>query len=153
MNGKIARKALETRLRSVRRLAPSLAPPGGGWIKAIRTALGMSGRQFAARLGVSAPTANGIERSEREGTVTLATLRRAAAALDCTVVYTLIPNSDLETIVQRRARMLARERLGRISNSMALENQEVPGAVLEREVARLAEEILAKQPLALWAHS
>jgi predicted DNA-binding mobile mystery protein A len=137
----------------MRKLAPTLAPPKGGWIRAVRTALGMSGRQFAARLGVSPPTANGIERGESESTVTLATLHRAAAALDCTLVYALIPNSDLEVMVQQRARSLARERLSRVSNTMALENQEVPGAVSEREVTQLAEEILARQPLALWAHS
>lgn len=153
MNRKIARQGLETRLRTIRKLAPSLAPPRGGWIKAVRTALGMSGRQFATRLGVSPPTANGIERSESESTVTLATLHRAAAALDCTLVYALIPNSDLETTVQLRARIVARERLRRVSNTMALESQEVPGAVSEREVTQLAEEILARQPLALWAHS
>jgi predicted DNA-binding mobile mystery protein A len=153
MNRKIARQALETRLRAIRRVAPSLTPPSGGWLKAVRTALGMSGRQFAARLEVSPPTANGIEKSESRGTATLDTLRRAAAALDCTLVYALVPNGDLETIVQQRARSLARERLRRVSNTMALENQEVPGASSEREVARLAEEILTSEPLALWARS
>src|SRR5487761_199273 len=69
------------------------AAPTRGWIKAIREALGMSSEQLAKRLGVKQPTVAAIERSETRGTIELATLRRAAEALDCTLVYALA--SDL----------------------------------------------------------
>ena len=36
--------------------------PAKGWLRAIREALGMSGRQFARRLGVSAPWITALEK-------------------------------------------------------------------------------------------
>ncbi len=88
-----------------------LAPPIRGWIKAIREALGMTSAQFAARLGVKQPSVVAIEQSEARGTIQLDTLRRAATALDCTLVYALVPRTHLEAIVRDRARELARKHL------------------------------------------
>ena len=53
--------------------------PRDGWVAAIREALGMTGRQFAARLGVSPSGVTHLEARERNDTITLAALRRAAA--------------------------------------------------------------------------
>jgi predicted DNA-binding mobile mystery protein A len=67
-----------------------LQPPRG-WIRAIREALGMSGAQLAARLGVTPPRVTVLERDEVAGAVSLKTLRQAAEALDCVLVYALVP--------------------------------------------------------------
>jgi hypothetical protein len=40
--------------------------------------------------------------------------------------------------------------MARVHNTMALENQEGPASSLERQVARLADEILDKEPRAIW---
>ena len=98
-------------------------PPPKGWIRAIRDALGMSGAQLGRRIGVKAQSIADIEKSEASGTVQLNTLRRVAEALDCVVVYALIPKSSLEDMVQRRARELARSELIRIAHTMDLEAQ------------------------------
>ena len=73
------------------------APPVRGWIKAIRDALGMSMEQLAERLKIKQPSLATLEKSEAKGTIELATLRRVAEALDCTLVYALVPNKPLET--------------------------------------------------------
>ena len=99
--------------------------PVRGWIKAIREALGMSTAQLAKRLRVKQPSVVAIEQSEAKGTIELATLRRVAEALDCTLVYALIPNHPLEAIVRDRARMFARRRREPIEHSMLLEDQQV----------------------------
>src|ERR1019366_2045094 len=99
--------------------------PVRGWIKAIRHALGMSTAQLAKRLGIKQPSVVAIEQSEAKGTIELATLRRVAEALDCTLVYALIPNQPLEATVRDRARMFARRRREPIEHSMLLENQNV----------------------------
>ena len=99
--------------------------PVRGWIKAIRQALGMSTAQLAKRLGIKQPSVVAIEQSEAKGTIELATLRRVAEALDCTLVYALIPNQPLEAIVRDRARMFARRRREPIEHSMLLEDQNV----------------------------
>ena len=104
------------------------AKPHAGWVKAIRTALGMSQRDLAARLGISDVAVHKLERSEQDGRISLAKLSEVAAAMDCTVVYTLAPNSSLEDTVQRQARRVAAVRLGYVADTMSLEDQTVaPG--------------------------
>jgi len=150
MDREIARESLDSRLLKIRRLAPTMTPPKSGWIRALRLAMGMSGKQFAARLGVTQPTAHEFEKNEARGAASLDTLRRAASALNCTFVYAIVPNEKLETMVGERALKIARERMARVHDTMALENQEGPASSLERQIARLAEEILVKEPLAIW---
>src|ERR1700685_1484374 len=84
--------------------AARFKPPVRGWIKAIREALGMSSVQLAKRLGMKQPSLTEIEQSELQGTLQLTTLRRVAAAMDCTLVYALVPNKSLETTVREQAR-------------------------------------------------
>jgi predicted DNA-binding mobile mystery protein A len=54
--------------------------PVKGWLRAVREALGMSGRQFAKHLRVSAPRITKLEKSEMSGSVTLNSMRQAADA-------------------------------------------------------------------------
>src|ERR1017187_8364380 len=94
--------------------ATRFAPP-------IRGALDMSTAQLAKRLRVKQPSVIALEQSEAKGTIEMATLRRVAPALDCTLVYALVPNKPLETIVRDRARTFARRRLEPVEHSMLLE--------------------------------
>lgn len=112
--------------------AHSYTPPAQGWIRAVREALGMTAEQLAKRLKVTQPTVAGLERSEQRGSIELATLRRVAAALDCQVVYALVPNQPLEKTVRERARAFAKRRLEPIEHSMMLEDQAVPADADER---------------------
>jgi len=102
-----------------------LKSPPRGWIKAIREALGMTTKQLAARLRVKQPSVVALEQSEMRGTIEIATLKRVAEALDCTLVYALIPNQPLENTVRERARAFLRRRREPIEHSMLLENQVV----------------------------
>lgn len=99
--------------------------PRSGWVKAIRGALGMSQAELAQRLGVTGAAVAQIERAEPSGGVTLAKLGEVAAALDCTFVYALVPNSSLEETVRREALRIASARLGYVADTMALEDQNV----------------------------
>src|SRR5271155_774664 len=105
-----SRSHLDDRFRDIGP-ASRFAVPIRGWISAIRTGLGMSSAQLARRLGIKQPSVIALEQSEAKGTIELATLRRVAAALDCTLVYALVPNRPLESIVRDRARGLMRRRL------------------------------------------
>ncbi len=129
---------LDETLAPVRDAIPS--PPPGGWVNAVRRALGMSERDLAARLGVSQPSVHAMEASEAAGGVRLDTLRRAADALDCDLVYALVPRSSLEATVTGQARRIAREELSRVETTMSLEAQDVRAS--EDDVARRAREIL-----------
>src|ERR1700689_1270651 len=90
-----ARERLDERFREIGPVS-RFAQPVHGWIKAIRRALGISEPQLAKRLNVTQPSIAALEQSEEKGTIELATLRRAAEALDCRLVYALVPNRTLE---------------------------------------------------------
>ena len=70
----------------------------------------MSTAQLAKRLGVRQPSIVDLERSEEKGSIELATLRRVAEALDCSLVYAFVPNQPLEMTIRARARALLRRR-------------------------------------------
>lgn len=144
-----ARKNLDKRLNSIRN-ADLFARPARGWVKALREALGMTTAQLAKRLGVAQPSAVGLEQAEASKAITLKTLERAAHALDCTLVYALVPRKPLESVVQERARQAARKRLHTISHSMALENQRVLEDDERAQLERLAQKLIDGPGSALW---
>jgi len=73
----------------------------------MRDALGMSSYQLARRMGFSPTRVRQFEAEEVGGSIRLGTLRRAAEAMNCTLVYALSPNEPLEDIVLRQAYLKA----------------------------------------------
>lgn len=124
--------------------------PPRGWIRAIRDALGMTTRQLAARLRVSQPTLVALEKGEVLETISLKTLRRAAAALDCSLVYALVPNQPLEDMVRARAQALAEAQRAHTDQTMRLENQSLREPERTAELHRLTEEYLRIGGSRLW---
>jgi predicted DNA-binding mobile mystery protein A len=141
-----SRRQLDRRFRTLGS-ARRYATPVRGWIKAIREALGMSTAQLAQRLRIKQPSLVQLEQSEAKGTIELRTLRRVAEALDCTVVYALIPNKPLETMVRNRARAFARKRREYVEHSMLLEDQKVAPRNLEAQIDEIIRE---KNPRLFW---
>ena len=140
-----ARLAAQSRLQLDERFkalgtAAQFTTPVRGWIKAIREALGMTTAQLATRLRVKQPSIVAIEQSEAKGSIQLATLRRVAEALDCTLVYALVPNKSLETTLRDRAMLFARRRRGPIEHSMLLEDQRVTTTDRERHLNEIIQE-------------
>jgi len=144
----MARQTVRSRRLEVSRMddyfrrlnAPDVAirsAPAGGWVRAIRSALGMSVSQLAKRLGVSRAAAYALESREVKTNITLAQLHKAAAALDCELVYTLVPNESLEQIIHDRARAKAEEELRATNASMGLEAEGVSADAF-REAVTLA---------------
>jgi len=136
---KSPRIAAKSRARLDERLArlqpvERYRPPARGWIRAIREALGMNAAQLARRMGVSQPSIVGLEQSEEKETIQLATLRRAAEALDCTLVYVLVPNRPLEVTVRERARALLLRRRQPVEHTMLLEDQQVNDSITDAQV-------------------
>ncbi len=141
-----ARAQLDERFRDLG-ASKRYAPPVRGWIKAIREALGMSTAQLAGRLKIKQPSLISLEQSEAKGTIELATLRRVAEALDCTLVYALVPNKPLETTVRELARAFTRKRQAHVEHSMLLEHQKVKGKDAD---ARLDEIVRETNPRLFW---
>lgn len=144
-----ARRALDNRLNSVRD-PEFVARPPRGWIRAIREALGMTTSQLAERLGVVQSRVPALEQSEAKKTVTLASLEKAAHALDCRLVYALVPRKPLEELVKDRARIKAKQRLASTRHSMALEAQSVAETDEIEQLKRLTRQLIEKSGSELW---
>ena len=126
--------------------------PARGWLRAIREALGMSGRQFAQRLGVSPPWVTSLEKKELSDSVTIKTMRQAAEALDCVFVYALLPRDSLADIVHRRAEILAGKRLARVSHTMLLEDQQLSSIGKKKALEFEIDTLIRTMPKELWGN-
>jgi predicted DNA-binding mobile mystery protein A len=132
-----ARARLDNRLERYRALAHE-PRPHRGWIRAIRDALGMTRSEMAARMGVGAQSIPDIERSEERDTIKLETLRRAADALDCDVIYLLVPRQGLVEAVRAQARRKAAQVLGPVAHHSRLEDQMVSSKEASAQLDELA---------------
>ncbi len=125
-------------------------PPRGGWVRAIREALGMSQRQLAERMEISKTTVNSAERNEARGTIQLDSLAALADGLDCELVYALVPRRSLEATLASRAKESARRLVNRVSSSMELEEQGVRDEEKQRQIEDLAAELLRERARSFW---
>src|ERR1700716_534540 len=115
------------RLRQLdRAIEPFLAAknsprPQKGWIRAIREATGIPVRQISQHLNKSLPLVNYLEKSEADYRITLGSLRDAADALGCQLVYALVPkNGSIQELADERSRTEAAENVRAVEHSMAL---------------------------------
>src|SRR5580700_961977 len=126
-----------------------LARPPRGWVRAIREALGMSAATLSERLGTTAGAVTRLEQSEAADRIRLDTLRRAADALGCDLVYLLVPRRPLTAVVRDRARELAHHQIAATEQTMRLEGQ-ATGKESEME-ERLTEQLVERGRL--WSRS
>jgi predicted DNA-binding mobile mystery protein A len=108
------------------------ARPSHGWLRAVREGLGLSLQEVAYKLGhVDKRRILEFEEGEANDRITLRSLRRVANAMDCELVYAIVPKSGtLTELAEARARNQATEDVLDVENTMALENQ-APGNVEE----------------------
>jgi predicted DNA-binding mobile mystery protein A len=121
--------------------ARKVSRPSKGWIRDIRQALGVSSGELARRLGTSRQLPLQLEKGEAEDRITLKSLRAVANALDCDLIYALVPRAaSMEELIENRVRAEARQRVLGVEHSMALENQAVGNLdeAVEAEARRVA---------------
>ena len=97
--------------------------PKKGWIAEIRTLLMMTTSQLARRVGVAQSVISNFEKSERENTITLQSLKKVADALECELHYFLLPKKGLEHELYERAEKLYQQNEKRLEHHMRLEGQ------------------------------
>ncbi|CAA9323819.1 MAG: hypothetical protein AVDCRST_MAG89-1779 [uncultured Gemmatimonadetes bacterium] len=104
-------------------------------------------------MGISQAGVSKLERREADGSVTLNSLRTAADALECDVVYALVPRAgSLTAVMEKRAREIATAAVGRVSHTMRLEDQATSAAAVQAQIEELARDLL-DTPRALWAEN
>jgi predicted DNA-binding mobile mystery protein A len=124
--------------------------PGKGWIRAIRETLGLTGEQLARQLGTNKQRISRIEQDEIQGKLTLNTLRSVAEALDCSLVYGLVPKQSLDQTIKQRAVQLAQKQITRSSQMMRVGTREI-GALEKSQILHdLVNDIMEEMPKSLW---
>ncbi len=122
---KIIREQLDKTLKQFVHLAAANRPIKG-WIRAIRTALGMNMQQLADRIGVHKSRIPRIEQDEVAGNLTIKTLQKAAEGLDCVFLYGFVPRESLENTVHQQAYLKATKDFNKLMHTMDLEAQSIP---------------------------
>ncbi len=126
------------------------SPLHEGWLKTVRKALGMSGSQLANRLGVTKGRVSQAESAELSGSATLKSMQSIAQAMNCRFVYAIIPEKEIESVIEDRAVLKAKEQIKAASTQMALEAHSSSDEQLAFEVDRITSEIIEKMPSDLW---
>jgi predicted DNA-binding mobile mystery protein A len=127
--------------------------PLDGWLKAVRGALGLTAAQLAQRMKIQTSGLLQLERREVLKSVTLASLDKAARAMNCRLVWTIVPekpNDSLNAIVEKRARRIARKLTQSVDQSMKLESQELPAEVSNQQADNLTIDLLRNGDPRIW---
>lgn len=135
--------------RAVHKLDKLELPPEG-WVRTVRTALGMTGTQLANRLGVSKARAYRIEKDEVDGNVTLKTMQATAEAMGCRFIYAIVPETDVEAYVHEEAFNRAVYDVAQAYKHMAFEDQKISKNELRDEVLRIVSQIEQKDISSVW---
>lgn len=131
--------------------AAQVTPPPTGWLKAVRVSLGMSLQQLADKLSITKQSVQEIEKREKEGNITLKTLKDTASALDMQLVYGLVPkDGTLDDLIERKAKELAIRIVSRTSNTMKLEDQENSKQRIKKAIEERTTIIKNEMPKMLW---
>ena len=139
---KLAMKQIERRLKNLRGFAKE-ADIRTGWIGYIRRAMCMTLGTLAGAAKLSQATVQQIEKRETAGKVTLATMRRIAAAMDCEFVCAIVPKRGLNDFLKEKAAIKAARIVREADVHMTLEDQRVSENIKGR-IERIAGELLAK---------
>jgi predicted DNA-binding mobile mystery protein A len=145
----LVRMQLDKQLNNIK-FVLGFPSPLCGWIKTIRNALDMTSRQFAKRMGVTQARASAIENGEIEDSLTLKTIKEAAAALNCRFVYFILPEKKLEETVKEQTMKFVKKNIESVAHSMSLENQGVPTAETDDFIKIQTEEIMQKNSNKIW---
>jgi transcriptional regulator with XRE-family HTH domain len=73
------------------RMARGEARKVGSWIRQTRKMLGVMELELSRRMGCQARAVYRMEQAEMDGTLTLRSLKKAAATMECEVVYAFVP--------------------------------------------------------------
>ena len=138
-------------------LLKRIEQPKQGWIKTVRIALSMSGAVLSQRLGGHRSIASYLERAEMDDSITLKKLKQAAEAMNCELVYAIVPKAtaeqpvvDVSALLAKQAERKARSIVQRAGVQMALEAQALGTSAQEKEVERLKNKLLHDMPRDFW---
>ncbi|TXE07910.1 mobile mystery protein A [Gelidibacter salicanalis] len=141
---------LDRKLKGFRE-AVQVTQPTIGWLKTVRVSIGMSLQQVADKLAITKQSVQEIEIREKEGSITLNSLKETANALDMQLVYGLVPkDGTVDDLIERKAKELALRIVSRTSNTMKLEDQENSKERIQKAIEERKAIIKNEMPKSLW---
>ena len=93
--GEIILGDLERKIQPLNAARPAAGMPARGWLRAVRDAIGLTQREVAEKAGVKRQSYAQFETAEERGSISVASLRRAAGAMDCELVYFIVPRESV----------------------------------------------------------
>ena len=122
--------------------------PDNGWVNAIRVSIKMSLRQLGERLHITPQGVRDLEKREKEGAITINTLKEVGRVLDMDLVYGFISrHNSLEEMIEERAREIAEEV---VLKAIKLDNQKNSENDVKKAIQQKTHEISSKMPSNLW---
>ena len=146
----VVTKQYRENINRARAQVNGLSVPSEGWIRTVRKALNMSGAQLGRLMGITRGAVSNNEKAELSGGVTIKTMQQMAEAMGCRFVYAVVPEKDIAEVVRKRAMDKARTQVKEASILMALEDQALSKSKLDKEIDRLAKEMLENGGSNLW---
>ena len=128
---------LDRSLAGVRSMPPR---PSSGWLASVREALGLSLESVGRRLSTARQVIQRLQKYEASDRITLRNLRRVAEAMDCELVYAIVPKSGtFAELAEKPARDQALRDVESVVHTMALEDQKPQNTkqLIEDEAQRL----------------
>lgn len=123
----IVLKGLDQHVGALQGVRAAARRPVRGWLRAVREGAGGTQAGLAAKLGMTRQSYAQLETAEARGAISLKSLQRAAEAMECEVVYFVVPRAAVaESFTELREKLdPARAHLAATEHSMALEGQAV----------------------------
>ncbi len=125
--------------------------PDNGWINTIRTTINMTLEQLGKKLNMTKQGAKRIEESEAAGTITIKSMKEVGNALEMQFVYGFVPkDGSIDSLLNRKARILAEKIILRTNHNMMLEDQEIEKENLNNAIDELSKEIKRELKRIIW---
>jgi len=125
--------------------------PDNGWVNAIRVSIRMSLRQLGERLHMTPQGVRDLEKREKDGAITINSLKEVGRVLDMDLVYGFISrHNSLEDMIEERAREIAEEVVLKTRQTMQLDSSIKPENDIKKAIQQKTYEISSNMPSNLW---
>ena len=89
-------EGLQRKVESLNAARAGAEKPARGWLRAVREAVGLTQAEVASKAGIKRQSYAQLESAEERGSISMESLRRAALAMDCELVYFLVPRGPVD---------------------------------------------------------
>ena len=107
--------------------------------------------QLAARLGrKAAQTVEDMQKNEVSGAITLRNLKALAEAMECRLVYAVVPSKSFSKVRRDKARAIAARQLEGAVRPVGQEGRDERARSEKQALDELVQELLEGSPKKLW---